>query len=123
MKLKQKQLLGNILLSGLTVIFFFSVIFLFQSLGHGPVLYTAIEIDVVLFVIIVYAVCKTCKISIKYERSNRLDRSIPYLIFLALIVNITGLLRLSGITFLEHFIQLTVLTVFFGTFIYWVRRV
>jgi len=122
MELNQKRLLGNILLSVLTIIFFFSIIYLFQFLIYSTVLYTAIVIDVVLFVLIVYMICKTCRISIKYEKTSRLARSIPYLIFFAFMVNITGLFRLSGITFLEHFFQLAVLSVFYATFIYWIRK-
>ncbi len=122
MELEKKRLLGNIFLSFLSIIFFLSLIYVLQSFSYGLIMYTTIVIDFVLFIFIVYITCKTCRISMKYEKNSKLARSIPYLIFLSFMANITGLFRLSEITFLEHFIQLTVLTVFYGAFIYWVRK-
>jgi hypothetical protein len=122
MELKQKQLFGNIFLSFLTVIFFFSLIYLLSLLSYGSVVYIGIVVDFVLFVSIVYVTCKTCGISIQYEKNSRLGRMIPYLIFLAIMVNISGLLSLTPITFLGHFIQIIVISLIFGVFIFVERR-
>jgi len=122
MKPKEKKFLGNLFLVVSTIIFFLSLIYMLSFLDYGLIVYTLIVLDIVLFAFIAYSTCKICRISLKYEKGSRIARMIPYMIFLAFMVNITGLFRLKQISFLEQFIQIIVLAGFFAIFIYWARK-